>query len=186
MYDNIAEQPIKSSFYVGHRTKLLVAAVMLQLLFLAGVAVSYYAVGWFGKEIRIQTAPIDPRDFLYGDYVRLNYDISQLKKSLWRESSPIPKQGEAIYVVLKQTSPQAKPTYEAIGIYAQRPAVKDDEAAVKGRLEYDDGNQLHIAYGLEKYYVPENTGKKLEQQAGQMIAAIKVAPWGRSIIERLE
>jgi uncharacterized membrane-anchored protein len=178
--------PKTSSFLVRHRGKLLLAAVVLQVLFLVGVALSHYAVGWVGKEIRIQTAPVDPRNLLYGDYVRLNYDISQLNKSLWLGSGLLPKQGEPVYVLLKQLNSKPTGTYEAIGIYRQKPAIQADEAAVKGRVDYDYGTDLRIAYGLETYYVPENTGKELERQGGKMIAAIKVAPWGRSIIERLE
>ncbi len=170
-----------------HRLKLFIGLVLAQVLFLAGIAGSSYAVGWFGKEVRIQTAPVDPRDLLYGDYVILNYEISLLNRSLWKDSSePAASQGKAVYVVLKPESSEAKAIYNAVGIYASKPKLQEDEVLLKGRIDYDDGSRLHIKYGLEKYYVPENSGTKLEQQAGGMVARIKVAPWGSPVIEKLE
>lgn len=74
-----------SAVSVKRRSLLVFGLVLLQALVLAGVAVSYYAVGWFGQDVRVRTVPVDPRDLLYGDYVTLSYDISQLDPSLWKD-----------------------------------------------------------------------------------------------------
>lgn len=167
------------------RKAQLVFLVLLQILFLCGVAGSYYAVGWFGQEIRIKTAPVDPRDLLYGDYVTLSYEISQLRPELWKEAGPVPDRGSQVYVLLRPDS-GSKPVYEAVGVFASRPSVQQGEIALKGQVVSSWDQEIRVKYGLEKYYVPEGTGKELEKEAGHMVVRAKVAPWGQTKIEALE
>jgi uncharacterized membrane-anchored protein len=166
------------------RSLLMIGLVIVQTLFLVGFALSYYAVGWYGKEIRLQTVPIDPKDLLYGDYVVLNYDINQIKASLWKGKEYLPKQGKTLYVVLRPNEKSMNGTYEAVGIYDKKPSVKKDEVILKGRSDYSDNDTIHIQYGLETYYISENTGKDLEEKAGKgkLVTKVKVAPWGRATL----
>jgi uncharacterized membrane-anchored protein len=167
------------------RSLLMIGLVIVQTLFLVGLALSYYAVGWYGKEIRLQTVPIDPRDLLYGDYVVLNYDINQIKASLWKGSEFLPKQGKTLYVVLHPNKKSMNGAYEAVGIYDKKPSVQEDEVILKGRTNYSDNDTIHVHYGLEAYYISENTGKALEKKAGkgELVTKVKVASWGRAVIE---
>jgi uncharacterized membrane-anchored protein len=166
------------------RLQLLVILVLVQALFLCGIAGSYYAVGWFGHEIKIKTTPVDPRDLLYGDYVTLGYEISNLKSQMWKESGSKPDQGEQVYVALK---PSASGIYEAVGVYRNMPALLPSEQAVlKGRVTSSWDESIRIQYGLERYYVPEGTGKELEQAASNMIVRVKIAPWGQMRISGME
>ncbi|CAG7654465.1 GDYXXLXY domain-containing protein [Paenibacillus allorhizosphaerae] len=165
------------------RSWLLAGLVLLQTLVLAGIAVSYYAVGWFGQEIRVKTVPVDPRDLLYGDYVTLSYDISRLDPGLWKEAGPAPERGEPIYVVLK---PGADGLAQAVGAYRTKPAVQPGEIALRGSVNYNSPDSIRVKYGVEKYYVPEGTGKSLEEKADRLVVRMKVAPWGQAKIEQLE
>ncbi|MBP1995853.1 GDYXXLXY domain-containing protein [Paenibacillus eucommiae] len=174
-----------STFWKLHRTKLLVVLVILQVLFLLGTAGSSYAVRWLGKEIRLQTLPVDPRDLLYGDYVILNYEISTLPTSLLNKGE-FPERGDTVYVLLKLNASDKAGTYDAVGIYTSKPSAAAEEAIIKARVEFNHGDTLRLEYGLEKYYVPENTGKELENQVGELVARVKVAPWSRAVIEGLE
>lgn len=169
-----------------HRSKLLWILIAAQVVFLVGITFTSYAVGWFGKEIRIETEPIDPRDLFYGDYVILNYDISRLDQSLWMEQEPIPKENSAVYVVMKPSSSDPDPVYQAVGVYRSKPNTTADEVVLRGKLDYNFSNQLHIRYGIERYYVPENTGKELEEHVGDMTVRIKSASWGQPVIQELE
>jgi uncharacterized membrane-anchored protein len=172
--------------WVRLHSKLWMVLLLAQMLFLIGITLSFYAVGWFGREIRLQTIPIDPRDLLYGDYVTLNYDINHIKTSLWQGVGNISKQGKTIYVKLKLDVKSKNGTYEAVGIYDQKPSFNDGEVILKGHTDYSDNNIIHVKYGLETYYVQENTGKTLEEQAGNLVSKVKVAPWGRAVLENVE
>ncbi|TDF97705.1 GDYXXLXY domain-containing protein [Paenibacillus piri] len=165
-----------------NRTRLLIAVVLLQILFLGGIAGSYYAVGWFGQEIKLKTAPVDPRDLLYGDYVTLGYEISQPEARLWKGTGERPAQDSRVYVLLKP----ANGLYEAAGIYDAKPAAGPGEVVLKGKVRSAWGESIRVQYGLEQYYVPEGTGRQLEDKARNMIVAVKVAPWGQAKIVGME
>ncbi len=82
-------------FQAGERSGrgYLVAAVItaaLQTGVLGYVIESRAAILRSGAEVLLKTAPVDPRHFLRGDYVVLNYDISSIPfQSI---SGPIPKE----------------------------------------------------------------------------------------------
>jgi uncharacterized membrane-anchored protein len=168
------------------RSKMLIALVILQIAVLLGVTGSSYAVLWFGQEIRIATVPVDPRDPIYGDHVVLSYTISALPNSLWKESDKLPESGATLYVLMRPGASGTSGIYDAAGVYAHKPSVSNGDVVLKGRMTYSYNDTFHVDYGLETYYVPENTGKVLEQQSGHMLARVKVAPWGRSLLEGLE
>lgn len=156
--------------------------LLAQITVLILISLSYYAIDWMGKEVRLKTAPVDPRDYLYGDYVALKYEISDLPNTLWRETNA-PEAGQPVYVVLKRVG-----SYDqAIAIYTHKPTVQeDDQKILRGKINYLDGSELAVQYGLERYYVPENTGKEIEKQRNNLLAVIKVAPWGQAKISRLD
>jgi len=180
----VADTPVRPP---NRRGKLAAALVLLQVLALVGVALSYYAVSWYGQDVRVKTVPVDPRDLLYGDYVNLSYEISEVPASLWKGSPEGVKRGQTVYVA---AAPTADGTYALVGAYDRKPAVTPEKAVMmKGRASYDwavQDWQLRVNYGIEKYYVPENTGKALEDKADRLIVRLKVAPWGQAKIEGLE
>jgi uncharacterized membrane-anchored protein len=167
------------------RKKGWIIVAALQVLFLLFIAGSYYSIDYFGKEIKIKTKPIDPTDILYGDYVTLNFDISTVPYSKWngKESSLNRGQRHA-YVVLEKN----KDGYFGVsGVYPDTPDISKKQVLLKAQVERiwsgnNSFDKLQLTYGFERYYVQENTGKKLEDQARDMDVTISVAPWGASKI----
>jgi uncharacterized membrane-anchored protein len=167
---------------IRKRSVQLALLVLLQAVFLTLLAFSYYAVDWYGKEIRLKTAPVDPRDLVYGDYVVLNYDISQVPDTLWQGTNK-PEYNVPVYVVLKPE----QGVYQAVAVYPNKPAsVKTGEVVLKGRTGYEMAGQMRILYGIERYYVPEGTGKELEDKRQDTMVKVKIAPWGQQKISGLE
>jgi uncharacterized membrane-anchored protein len=163
------------------RSRLLWILIALQVLFLALVTSSYYAVDWVGKEIRVKTIPVDPTDLFYGDYVTLNYEMNQPKPNLWKGSKPV-QNGEAVYVVLQ---PELE-IYHATAVYPDKPSLHGNEVLIRGRMVYSGDDFMRIDYGLERYYLPEGTGADLEKKRGNLIVRVKIAPWGQMKIASLE
>ena len=153
---------------------LLVALQALALLGLAGAA---YAAVWFGEDIRVRTAPVDPRDFLYGDYVTLSYEMSRLSPALW-QGGKLPEEGDAVYVALEPRDGLHVP----VAAYPNRVRLPDGQVLLKGIVEYRWEEEIQLRYGLERYYVPEGTGLALERQVGEVVVAAKVSPWGQAIL----
>ncbi|WP_159881229.1 GDYXXLXY domain-containing protein [Paenibacillus puerhi] len=170
----------------NRRGKLAAALVLLQVLVLIGVALSYYAISWYGQDVRVKTVPVDPRDLLYGDYVNLSYEISEISPALWKGSAEGVKRGQVVYVVVR-TTPDG--TSIPVGAYDRKPDLMSGETMMKGRASYQWEPldwRLRVNYGIEKYYVPENTGKELEEKASDLIVHLKVSSWGQAKIEGLE
>ena len=157
---------------------LLVAA---QVLYVLGVAGAGYATTALGQHIILSTRPIDPRDLLYGDFVRLNYTISEVPTSLWRDAATPPKRRQSVYVLLA-AGPDSLST--ALGVYAAPPRPSTNQAVLRGWVNDVYQHSLSLRYGLERYYVPEGSGLRLEK-AGHtkpLKVRVSIAPWGQSRI----
>ncbi|MBP1931423.1 GDYXXLXY domain-containing protein [Ammoniphilus resinae] len=166
-----------------------IAIIFLQVLVLLGMAISHYAVEWYGEEVHLKTAPVDPRDLFYGDYVTLNYEISEIHLSQFKGKRP-PKEGDTVYVLLKKEGDY----HQLVSASLEKPSVmEEDEQVVKGRVNFvtrqwdpqlqEDSplQSFHVLYGFERYYVPEGTGKELENKRGQFDVIVKVASWGQNL-----
>lgn len=172
------------------RRLLVLLFIVLQIVFLLVLAVSYYMVDLFGKNILLKTAPIDPRDLFYGDYVVLNYEISRIDYTdvegwkLTNEDSVY--QGNTLYVVLKQDEQdQDGEIFRLNKAYLEDPKIGPNEVMIKGTIGSTDGQHVWVKYGLEHYYVPEGTGQGVDQRS-ELLVRVKVAPWGQAKINGFE
>lgn len=117
-----------------------------------------------GREIVAEVVPVDPRDLFRGDYVILGYAFG-------RGDVPVPEgtnQGDRIYVTLKEAAPEQ---WEVVGTSAAYEQPSDPSYVVlKGIAGYvsqlPDKPQprASVRYGIESYFVPEGTGRTLEEQ----------------------
>lgn len=166
------------------------AAVLLQCILLILMIADRMQILREGREVTLQTQPVDPRDLLRGDYVVLRYDISQLPAGALA-STPAAERNPAVFVRL---APNANGLYEAVSVHATPVAVTAPEILIRGRVSYSCGStgrtfcdKLTVKYGLESYFVPEGEGKKLEQARNQQKLRVVAAvlPSGRAAIKRL-
>lgn len=154
--------------------------VAAQVLFVLGVAAAGYATGALGKSIWLRTAPVDPRDLLYGDYVRLNYSISQLPGHLWH-GKQLPRRQQAAYVLLEPRNG----SFEAVGIYPEKPEATPEQAILRGSVQDVWRRGLRLRYGLERYYVPEDMSRELQKRQSLRVQ-VSIAPWGQARITKVE
>lgn len=160
---------------------LFIGIIALQTLYLIMMAVSYYVIEDVGETVKLKTAPIDPSDIFYGDYVILNYEIERVPMNKWTGEDH-PKRGEKIYVLLQE---------EEDGIYDikmasnQRMDTSDDEVLVTARFKYIGVNELQVDYGIGRYYVEDNTGRQYEENREGMVVTVAIAPWGQKKVVEL-
>lgn len=107
-----------------------------------------------GKKVLLETVPVDPRDFLRGDYIILRYKISDLDMNKIISNRTSFNRGEKIYVKLEQKGKY----WEAVGIKNKKEIEKDD-VIIKGKVKYNN----RVEYDIESYFVPEGKGKEIEQ-----------------------
>ena len=134
-----------------------------------------------GEDITLETKPVDPRDLLYGDYVYLEYEIQDVDKGDMDEDLlkklDLQKNGQIpVYAVLKRDGT----VHKLDQLRVKKPV---DGVYLKGQLNFygywagrKKSTVYNVDFNLDRYYVPENTGKSLEASArdGNLIAKVKV------------
>jgi uncharacterized membrane-anchored protein len=162
---------------------LLVALQMALLLTIVG---KYHYIAGAGEEITLKTAPVDPRDLFYGDYVTLNYEISRIARSSVQTDLSEERYGPfPVYVLVEKRS---HPWYEAVGVYEKKPVPRDNQAVLRAKLHYFSPKEetLYLTYGLERYYVPENTGRQWEERREELtLVDVRVTGSGDAVIDEL-
>lgn len=164
-------------------------AILLQCVLLVLMVADRMQILREGREVTLQTQPVDPRDLLRGDYVVLRYDISQMPAGALA-GKPAAERNPIVFVKL---APNANGLYEAVSVHAEPVAVTAPEILIRGRVSYSCGSgrtfcdKLTIKYGLESYFVPEGEGRVLEQARNQQKLRVVAAvlPSGRAAIKRL-
>lgn len=137
--------------------KLTIAICVSWLLIISIWVIKSEIIFSIGREILLETVPVDPRDLVMGDYVILNYKVGQLPKY----QSYIPN--KEVYTILNINQDNvaqldrisfSKPSN---GIYLRGKMSKCNTIFPFWK------NGYCIAYGIESYYVKEHEGKPLER-----------------------
>lgn len=149
------------------RAKLLTAAILLQLLFLAVFALMWERLYHDGHTVYLRTEPLDPRDPFRGDYLTLNYDINLVAASAYRGPAPLDvlQRGDKIYAALR---PGQEGVYHLKALYSEPPA---GDIFIEGRVDRRFDEQLRLRYGIEQLYRQQDKAKAMElmQRGGESV-----------------
>lgn len=164
-------------------SRLVVSAIILSLLqigFLGWIIAGRAAILRNGTEVLLKIEPIDPRDLLRGDYVRLGYDISSIDAGL---VTNVPEDGyttpgEAIFVRVKK---QGDGYWRAVSatLGAPGPETAEGEVDIKGtlpsRLDLRQDISVRPDYGIDRFYLPEGEGLELQNDMRERPFGIRLA-----------
>jgi len=163
----------------AHQRRLLLAAAVFQVVFLAGMIASRSVPLLTGRPVLVRVVPVDPRDLFRGDYVTLGYEFSQLPASFSGDMQRASRPGQPIYVSLEQEAGGAhwKPVDYALtppsaGVY----------------LRGTQRGYGWIDYGLDRWFLQQGTGLAFEEAIRSkrgVSAEIMVAPNGRAALKNL-
>jgi uncharacterized membrane-anchored protein len=163
--------------------RLIIAALVLalaQIGFLSWMIAGRAAILRNGKEVLLKVEPVDPRDLLRGDYIRLGYEISRIPTKLIANIPPgkLTSDDTSIVVRLKKGADGYwGPTTTWLG-KAPTPAAAD-EADIVGHIAegWDLGPDTTIApdYGIERFYLPEGEGMPIQNDMRVRPFGIRVA-----------
>lgn len=179
--------------FKGHSRRRYVAAAvtvaLLQTAVLGYIVQSRAAILRHGTEVLLKTAPVDPRDFLRGDYVVLNYDISSVPVSSISGSMPVGADERTLWVRLKPGEGGFWQVAESS--FARLPEA-DGSVVLQTQPFYSQGvsgevETIRVEYGIERYYVPEGEGLALEdaRRQGEVTIVASVGTSGVAQIKRL-
>ncbi|MBX3598625.1 MAG: GDYXXLXY domain-containing protein [Rhizobiaceae bacterium] len=165
------------------RTILLAALVaVLQIAFLGSMILGRAQALRAGREVTLNVEPVDPRDLLRGEYVRLGYDISQIPISLIENASEAVDRARDVLIYLRLAK-------NAGGSWAVKVAALNgpptapltpDEIDIRGKVNYwpiagNSETQVLVAYGIERFYLPEGAGRQIEENMRERIFSVKLA-----------
>ncbi len=154
----------------------LAVVVALQTLALVGMVAMKQWTLQTGTPVLLKTEPIDPRSLFRGDYVILNYAISNLAQGTLAGDDGFERH-DPIHVLLREDTPYWQP----VSLHRERPEVPPGHVAIKGEVLYsgsmmvDGARSATVRYGIENYFVPEGEGRALEQPAEDEEISILIA-----------
>lgn len=169
----------------------LVAAFVLQVALLGWMIADRALLLINGREIRLAVIPVDPRDLFRGDYVILSYDISRI------ESPEVPTEaainwGDTVYVTIEDgadgwRATAISPVQPNGGTFLRGTATSissesgGDCPPIVGCMTY------LVDYNLEQFFVPEGTGREIENLRNDQRVSVDVAlaDDGRAALKRL-
>ncbi len=164
------------------KLKLLILVLVLQSAWLLGTVVVQERALAAGNIILLETRRVDPRNMLRGDYLILNYNISDVPAKLF--SPPVTKDlpvGAKIFVAL---APGTNRYYEVTRASTNEFMPAAGEVLLRGESTYawrNAANSIHAAYGIENYFVAEGTGNP----AGKLTVQAVVPASGRASIKQV-
>ncbi len=164
------------------KLKLLILVLALQCTWIGyTVATEEHALA-AGKIILLETRRVDPRDLLRGDYLILNYNISDVPGNLF--SPPVKNDlppGTKVFVAL---APGTNEFYEVTRASTNAFAPVANEVLLTGQSAnrwWNATNSVHVTYGIENYFVAEGTGNP----SGKLTVQTAVPSSGRPKIKQV-
>lgn len=153
----------------------LTLTISFQMLVLATEYLRSVWPLWFGTPVILRTTPVDPRSLFRGNYVRLNYDISNIDEGM---TDDLFKHNEVGYVTLKEEDG----VFIATGLHKERP---DSGVYIRGRIKSLWGSYF-MKYGIEAYFMPKEKALKAERCVRQGASAeIYLLGSGKAAIAKL-
>ncbi|MBZ9677214.1 GDYXXLXY domain-containing protein [Mesorhizobium sp. ES1-1] len=160
--------------------KLVISALVLALVqigFLSWIIAGRAAILRSGREVLLKIEPVDPRDFLRGDYIILGYEISRIPVKMIANvpADKLASDDTSIVVRLKKGADGY--WAPATAWFGEAPtAAGAEEADISGHVTQGwdlRGEDATIApdYGIERFYVPEGEGLAIQND-------IRVRPFG--------
>ncbi len=147
--------------------------LLLQTALIISIPAQAIFIHLTGKTAILQTAPVDPYDFLRGYSQTLSYDISRRetleKLPGWKEltRNRRPQEPISLYVILEAPDTQissGRPlAWRAVKVASDRPTnLPNNQVVLKGLLRYG-----RVTYGVESYYFPEQQRQQLNDDINQ-------------------
>ena len=123
-----------------------------------------------GDVVYLRTAPVDPRDIFRGDYVQLDYDVSIPESSSISDKmhTALRKGNKYYQSIFVHIDKGENGVADIVDISTEPPEDGLYLKAFIGRNIWQDyRNRGRIKYGIEKYFVEQNSGKQLENKLGK-------------------
>ena len=152
------------------------AAIVFQIIVLAGMVAGAAMPLWTGTEVRVATEPVDPRSVFRGNYARLDYAFSTLPEDALDVDRDL-RTGEVVYVSLQAAEDGL---HHFAGASLEPPA---EGIFLRGRILRDSAPH-RVRYGIEAFFAPKEEALRLERELGDGgVAVLGISRSGRAAIK---
>jgi uncharacterized membrane-anchored protein len=152
---------------VEYKKLFLGLGVLFLLIFIYVFYSSYPLI--IGEKVLLRTMPYDPFHPIYGQYLKINYEISSIPNSFDY------KNGDKIYVLLE------KEKDSNYWVYSSSSKTRPNEGFfIKGKVIYNFNDEVNVIYGIERYYIQRNA-----EIIDEFDVMVKVASNGKANIYQL-
>ncbi len=151
------------------KNKLILGAIITQVILLLGMIVYGFAPLFFGEEIKLKVSLYDPRDLLRGNYVKLNYNFGYPKHSDWK--------GKTVYAILEKENDNIYKLKDVVNVKPE------NTIYLKGKQKY------RYDFGIDAYFMPKDKALQMERDlknSDSAYAIIYVMKGGLSRIKDIE
>jgi len=149
------------------RKYAIVSIVVAQLIVLAWMAGEREWVVRTGREVYLRTAPVDPRDPMRGDFVRLDYEMASVPKALCRdgvlewfetkvESHRSTVRDQRVYAEIR-LDPEG--VAELISLSDRKP---DEGLFLRGRATQVYPSEIEVRFGIEAFFMQQGNAQAFE------------------------
>lgn len=156
---------------------------IIWVLAIGGIWANHHSQLTHGKEIVLKTVPVDPRDMFRGEYVILNYDISNITRA--KDNPMVIDYFRNNQIAYANLLPNEDGTYRLSKLTRKAP---EDAVFIRGRVKSARNNRYALEYGIESFFLPEGEGKVYEEARNKhkLYAVVSVSPHGVAKLKRLE
>jgi len=173
------------------QTKFILA-ILLQIFIIFAIVIFKVSVLTGGTEVLLKIQPVDPRDWLRGDYATFQYNISYIDSYLFGNEKI--RNGDTVYVILQKD----KKYWIAQKVQKTKPTGKNQifikGKVVSGGLESQAKffshqrfrrSRIHVIYGIEEYYIPEGKARGFSFWNKKAIAKVSIDKDGNAVLKRI-
>ncbi|MDP3953846.1 MAG: GDYXXLXY domain-containing protein [bacterium] len=173
-----------------------ILAIAFQVVIIFTIIIFKLSVLAGGTDVLLKIAPVDPRDFLRGDYATFQYDISNVYSYSgdgYKINGRQIRNGDTVYIVLRQSGKY----WISQGVQTNQPT---GSVFIKGKVEsgglesqnnlfdeyrpFGDG-RIHVVYGIEQYFIPEGVGRNFSFWDKEAAARVAVDDNGNAVLKQI-
>ena len=146
--------------------KSLKIALVIQIVIMMSVFIPPLFTKATGVEVYLETERVDPRALVRGDYVALNYPITnKVPLEIARKAY---NEGKMVYITVTLDRPA-----QYVSASLEKPELTEGQACLSARadeaISWDNTVRVNFPQ-IAQFFVPEGTGKDIELDLNSMVA----------------
>jgi uncharacterized membrane-anchored protein len=147
------------------RVRIVVFLAIVEICVLAFMAGQREWVLRSGQTVTLRTEPVDPSDPMRGQYIRLSYGFSQVRRAQWSDGLAVAVKAAGSYRRLMDMRVYAAMSVDDTGL-AEFVSLSDRPPAngpyLAGRVDVVNVDIINVRYGIEALFLQQGAARAVE------------------------